>query len=259
MRMSLAGNFDRSMDYWRAGLQTPWARLRYTLYQHNLKRHLPDAPLHILDVGGGSGSDAIPLVQAGYEVTLLDFSRAMLDEAEQSAQALGLPLEVHQADLFEIPALFPQPVFDAVICHNVIQYVADMPGAVRAICAPLKPGGIVSVVNINRYSDALQAALLQLDLEAALDLIGARESYNPGFDTTLTRYAAAEMLPALQAAGCDLLGDYGVLCATGYIYDNERKADPAFFAKLENLEIALSDQYPYTLLARFFQLIGRKR
>ena len=33
---------------------------------------------------------------------------------------------------------------------------------------------------------------------------------------------------------------------------------PDFYAKLEQLEFALSDQYPYYLIARFFQLIGRK-
>jgi S-adenosylmethionine-dependent methyltransferase len=212
----------------------------------------------VLDVGGGSGSDAIPLAQAGYEVTLLDFSQAMLDDARQKADTLGVTLVIQQADLFEIPHLFPQSVFDAVICHNVIQFVEDMPGAVQAICAPLRPGGIVSLVNINRYSDALQAALFELNLDMALDLIGARQSYDAGFDATLIRYAGTEMLPALQAAGCEILGEYGVLSVTGYIYDNERKADPVFYAQLERLEKALSDQFPYYLIARFFQLIGRK-
>ncbi len=256
--MSLAAHFDDNMDYWLGGLDTPWARLRYTIYQHNLRRHLSGDSLRILDVGGGSGRESIPLVEAGHQVTLVDVSQGMLDEARRAAQALDGQLDLLQADLFDLPKLLPEPDFDVVICHNVIQYLDDMPGAVRAVCAPLKPGGIVSVVNINRYSDAMQTALLNLDLDAARNLIGVRESYNPGFDLSLKRYAGAEMIPALDAAGCTLLGHYGVLCVTGYIADNTLKEDLAFYARLERLELALSDQYPYYLLGRFFQLIARK-
>ena len=117
---------------------------------------------------------------------------------------------------------------------------------------------MVSIININRYSDALQAALLRIDLEEALTHIDVRESYPPLFDTTLRHYAGEEMIAPLEAAGCTLLGHYGVRCVNDYIYDNARKYDPAFYAQLEKLELTLSDRYPYYLIARYFQLIGRK-
>ena len=47
-------------------------------------------------------------------------------------------------------------------------------------------------------------------------------------------------------------------CVCDYIPGNEIKSDPAFFAYLERLEYAMSDKYPYYLLARFFQVIARK-
>ena len=43
-----------------------------------------------------------------------------------------------------------------------------------------------------------------------------------------------------------------------YWGDNERKAEPNTLAQLEELEFALSAEYPYKLLARFFQVVARK-
>jgi hypothetical protein len=40
--------------------------------------------------------------------------------------------------------------------------------------------------------------------------------------------------------------------------DNERKSEPNTLAQLEELELALSAEYPYKLLARFFQVIAQK-
>jgi S-adenosylmethionine-dependent methyltransferase len=54
----------------------------YVLHQQLLE-HLPPPPAPVLDVGGGAGHQSFPLAQAGYEVTLLDPSAAMLDKAHQ--------------------------------------------------------------------------------------------------------------------------------------------------------------------------------
>jgi len=43
-----------------------------------------------------------------------------------------------------------------------------------------------------------------------------------------------------------------------YWGDNERKAEPNTLAQLEELEFALSAEYPYKLLARFHQVIAQK-
>ncbi|MAS36358.1 MAG: SAM-dependent methyltransferase [Anaerolineaceae bacterium] len=258
--MTSADKFDANMAQWLSSLDQPWNRLRYSVFQANLKRHLPGHALRVLDAGGGSGSDAIPLAQQGHHVTLADFSGAMLDEARSQAKALDVAerMQFVQADLLELPAHFLEPVFDVVLCHNVLQYLDDAQAGMHAICGPLKPDGIVSVININRYSDLLQAALLRHDLSEALANLDTHESFTPLFDTPLRHYAGEELIPVLEAAGCTLLGHYGVRCINDYITDNALKTDPTFYARLEALEMTLSDRYPYYLMARFFQLIGRK-
>ena len=59
----------------------------YVMHQQLLE-HLPAPPAPVLDVGGGAGHQSFPLAQAGYDVTLLDPSPAMLDKARQRLQRL---------------------------------------------------------------------------------------------------------------------------------------------------------------------------
>jgi S-adenosylmethionine-dependent methyltransferase len=58
--------------------------------------------------------------------------------------------------------------------------------------------------------------------------------------------------------GCILLGHFGLRCIVACLTNNESKTDPTYFAELEKLEYAMTDQYPYYLLARMFQIIVQK-
>ncbi|HLW01336.1 MAG TPA: methyltransferase domain-containing protein [Ktedonobacterales bacterium] len=260
--MSLVDAFDAHLSGWKEWQATPWGRLRYRVAQANVQRHLPTGPLRILDVAGGNGLDTIPLAAAGHHITLVDFSEEMLAEARRNAEASSVAgrMTLHHADFREVPALFPQPAFDVVLCHNLLQYVDDAAEMLRMVSHPLKPGGLISVMASNRYSSAYRTALQQFDFAAAASQLGATSSAAQIFDVSVRMYAGEEIIPLLEEAGCTtLLGHYGVRCVNDYIANNEIKADPSFFAELEQLELAMSDKYPYYLLARFFQLLARKQ
>jgi S-adenosylmethionine-dependent methyltransferase len=258
--MTLVDALNAHVSGWKEWQETPWGRLRYRVAQANLQRHLPSRPLRILDVGGGNGLDSIPLAAAGHHVTLLDFSEEMLGEARRSADANGAAERItpHYADFHELPALYPQPIFDVVLCHNLLQYIDDAAEMLRIVGQPLKPGGLLSVMASNRYSNAYRAALQQHDFVAAASQLDATSSFAQVFNLSVRAYAGEDIIPLLQEAGCTLLGHYGVRCVNDYIANNDLKADPTFFAQLEQLELAMTDKYPYYLLARFFQLVARK-
>jgi S-adenosylmethionine-dependent methyltransferase len=183
----------------------------------------------------------------------------MLDDARQRIAAAGLQarIHLHQAGVQEVARLFSAAQFDLVLCHNVIQYVADVPALLRDLAALLLPGGLLSLVSINRFSDVYAAAFLRQDLAAALAGIGARTMHSTLFDTPLTMYSAEEAAGLLAEAGCPAAQTYGLLCLTSYWGDNERKRDPAIYAQLERLELALTDQEPYKRLARYYQVIAQ--
>lgn len=259
--MPLVDAFNAHLPDWREWQETPWGRLRYRVAQANLLRHLPVGPLHILDVAGGNGLDSIPLAAAGHHITLIDFSEEMLAEARRNAETSGVVehMTLHHADFRKLPALFPQPTFDVVLCHNLLQYVDDAGEMLRKISHALKPGGLLSVMASNRYSNAYRTALQQFDFATAASQLEATTGTAQVFNVSVRMYAGEDIIPLLEGIGSTLLGHYGVRCVNDYIANNDVKADPAFFAQLEQLELAMSDKYPYYLLARFFQLIACKQ
>jgi S-adenosylmethionine-dependent methyltransferase len=253
--------FDDNVEKWTQEQQAPWSVLKYKIIQANLRRHLsPDSPLRILDVGGGNGLDALPLARAGHDVTIVDYSREMLEDGRQRVEMAGLQQKValHCADIRQIPALFAHQTFDVVLCHNVLQYVADIRELIQAVLTPLKAGGLLSLVSVNRYSVPYRAAFFQGDLESAHALLDQRQVDAIVFGAPMTLYTGEEIRAMLPEVGCAFDRYYGVRCICDYWGDTERKTDPAIMAPLEQLEMALTDRHPYNLLARYFQVIGHK-
>jgi len=252
--------FDANIANWKEYQDAPWGRLRYSIAHANLNRHLPQRPLNILDAGGGNGFDAIACATQGHMVTLVDFSTEMLTEARRTAEAHGVAerMTVHQADVAAIPTLFPEPVFDVALCHNIVQYVDDATELLRAVGHPLKRDGLLSLMSINPESETYRQALMQLDPAAALASLDATMGFAVAFGVPVHRRNAANMIELLESASYTVLKRYGIRCVTDYMPNNDIKSDPAFFARLEQLEYALSDRHPYSLLARFFQIVARK-
>ena len=64
-------------------------RVRTYVLHQQLLEHLPEPPATVLDVGGGAGHQSFPLARAGYEVTLLDPSPAMLAKADHRLEGIA--------------------------------------------------------------------------------------------------------------------------------------------------------------------------
>lgn len=255
--------FDANASAFNSYQNSPWGRLLHNVSCANVQRHLNEyagPSLRMLDVGGGNGVDAISFAAQGHTVVILDPSVELLDEARHNAQAAGVAerMEFYEAALADIPKLFPEAVFDVILCHNVLQYVEDLRAALRAICHSLLPAGLMSVICTNRYSEAYREALQQLNPSAAYEKLDTSAIFSSVFRVDMRAYAAEEVSRALQEVGCAPVAQYGVRCVFDYIPNNDLKNEPAFFAELERLEYAMSDRYPYYLLARFFQLMVRK-
>jgi S-adenosylmethionine-dependent methyltransferase len=251
------------MVEWKDWQQAPWGRLRYQMAYANLHRHLPQRSLKILDVGGGNGVESLALAQSGHHITLVDYSSEMLAEAQRTAQELRVAQQVRivQGDMtVELSSLFPAATFDVVLLHSVLQFVDDAGPTIQMAGTLVRPGGLLSIISLNPAADAYRAAFQQLDLAAAYAQLDGTTVYGTMFETDLRRYTVDELRQWMHSADCTALAEYGIRCICDYLPDpdNTRKADPAFFADLERLEAAMSDKYPYYLLARFIHLIGQR-
>jgi S-adenosylmethionine-dependent methyltransferase len=258
--MTTSDSFDKKLDAFKEHQDTPWSRLRYNITAANLKRHTGTQPLNILDAGGGNGFETIAFARQGHKVALVDYSSEMLSEARKNAEdnQVAENIQFYQGDLTSITQLFPPREFDLALCHHVLQYVDDLDAALQAIIRAVKPRGLISIICINRYSESYRLALQELDLPAAYSALNARVIISKVFDAPMKAYAAEDMRIPLKKAGCAILGQYGIRCVNDYIPNNEIKNDPAFFADMEKLELAMSNKFPYYLMARSFHIVAQK-
>jgi S-adenosylmethionine-dependent methyltransferase len=252
--------FGQMLPEWQAENSMPWGQLRYHSTWRNIAKHIEDRPLHVLDIGGGDGMDAIHYASLGHSVTLSDCSSTMLTEARKLADEQGVAerLRLIQTGPEAVPDLFHEKPFDLILCHMMIEFVPDVQSLLRNACKLLTPRGLLSVLDTNRYSDVYMQAFQKKSLSGAYNAVGGKEYFHPWVNRLTPRFSADEIIDQFSQNDCSLVGHYGVLNVCAYL-PNEPKFDPEYYRELEILEDRLTDRYPYTLLARFFQVIAQKK
>lgn len=239
-------------------------RVRTHVMHQHLLEHLPPPPAHVLDVGGGAGHQSLPLARAGYEVTLLDPSSAMLDKAWQRSRQL--PDEARQrVSLVEAggesaDAAVHGRRFAAVLCHGVLGYLEDPEPLLDQLCRCAEGGGIVSVMTGNADAMAVRPAL-ERRWDDALAAFDAR--YEVGVLGEPTRADTVEELSErLRVRGVEPLRWYGVWLFVDWLGFGGAELDPADeeqVAAAAAAELEASRRDPYRRLSRVFHLVGRKR
>ena len=137
--------------------------VRTYVMHRQLLEHLPAPPAPVLDVGGGAGHQSFPLAQAGYDVTVLDPSPAMLEKAQQ--RLLRLPAEAQrrvtllQADGEDADEAVDGRRFAAVLCHGVLGYLERPEPLVTQLCRCAGADGVVSIMTGNAKAMAVRPAL----------------------------------------------------------------------------------------------------
>jgi ubiquinone/menaquinone biosynthesis C-methylase UbiE len=122
--------------------------------------------LRVLDVGCGTGRHAIRLAQAGADVTAIDFSAAMLEQARRKPGAERVDFRVH--DLSVSPLPFADETFDRVVCGLVVDHITDLAGLfreMRRVCRRAEGGGavVISVMHPAMMLRGVQARFREPD------------------------------------------------------------------------------------------------
>ncbi|TWI54392.1 S-adenosylmethionine-dependent methyltransferase [Pseudomonas duriflava] len=126
--------------------------IRLAVLQADLQEVLPPRPLRVLDIGAGLGHMSLWLAQQGHEVTLAEPSRPMLDGARQRFAEAALDATFIETPWQGLPERFETP-FDVVICHAVLEWLAEPHAILPALARLTAPEGWLSLAFYNR--DAL--------------------------------------------------------------------------------------------------------
>jgi SAM-dependent methyltransferase len=234
----------------------------YVMHQQ-LLAHLPAPPAAVLDVGGGAGHQSFPLAQAGYDVTLLDSSPAMLDMARQRLQRL--PAETQrrvrlvQADGENADEAVHGRRFAAVLCHGVLGYQDQPEPLVSQLCQCAAAGGLVSIMTGNAKTTAVRPALERrwddalaaFDTRTGIGVLGVRGRAD----------TVEELSELLRGQGVEPLRWYGVWLFVDWLEFSGVELDPSDSKQLAAaaaVELEASRRDPYRQLSRVFHLVGRK-
>jgi len=138
----------------------PKGAIRLAVLTRDLQEWLAElAPegqaLRVLDAGAGLGHISEWLLQRGHSVTVSDPAEEMLDAARErlASQPLqpGQSLQFLQLPLQQLPARGER--YDLVICHAVLEWLADPASALLCLRQLINDAGAVSLAFYNR--DAL--------------------------------------------------------------------------------------------------------
>jgi len=254
---SLAGQFaDEAYASVKGRVRT------YVLHQQLLE-HLPPPPVAVLDVGGGAGHQSFPLAVAGYDVTVLDPSAAMLDKARQRLSRLPEEAQARvgflQAGGEDADEAVGGQRFAAVLCHGVLGYLENPEPVIDQLCRCAAPGGIVSIMAGNADASAVRPAL-ERRWDDALAAFDARTEI--GVLGVPTRADTVdELSAALRSRGVEPLDWYGVWLFVDWLDFGGAKLDPEDseqVAAAAAVELEAARRDPYRRLSRIFHLVGRK-
>lgn len=93
----------------------------------------------LLDAGCGTGQWSVAFAHLGCTVTAQDLSPAMVDRARDHARDRGVEITFRTGDITKLPDA--RNSFDAIHARVVLQFVPNVPAALRELRRVLRPGG----------------------------------------------------------------------------------------------------------------------
>lgn len=238
----ITGKFSRNIYATNKG------KLRLAVLQRDLQPWLDAAgnkSLRVLDVGGGMGQLSQMFARAGYHVTHTDISPEIVAEAKSLHEREGLSAhyEYHVAPLQQLPDLLKQR-FDVVLCHAVLEWLADPQQALATLKKLLAPAGQLSLMFYNRDAKILANIIfgnfdyVQADLKVKKTVrMSPQQPLSP-----------ADVAQWLEHLGLQVTKKTGVRCFHDYLRNRD---DQQRFDELLALELRYNQQSPFVDIGRY--------
>lgn len=266
-----AGSFGVARERWLGGLGNVRNVVRQEIITRQLRKHLPDQPGRVLDVGAGQGTQSLRLARAGYRVVAVEPDpemRARLRATLHNDPAeLGERVKVVAGSVGDLDSAIAVDAYDVVLCLGVLMYLPESRSAITELARYVGPGGLLCVAVRTPVSAVWRPAARQ-DWQAALEALD--ESANARAQRRDMRYlneigapARADEIDTLAEvaaeSGLELVRWYGVRVAVDLAeLDPSAPADPRQLTALLDVEEHLGATDPYRQLAQLAHLILRR-
>lgn len=231
-------------------------RLRLKILRERMRAELPlaEQPLQVLDAGGGLGQISCWLARQGHQVLLAEPAQEMLAFAAPRLQRCGV--DTLCSRIQDLSATLPdqRQLFDLIVCHAVLEWLADPLPTLLQLLQQLKPGGYLSLMFFNA-DGLLLANILRGNWQRALEKNLAGKGRGKRL-TPISPLRPDTVIQALEAASYQVYGKTGVRVFNDYL--RLQLPPEATQTRLLQLERRYCQQEPWWRLGRYILLHARK-
>lgn len=110
----------------------------YILQKHSIKQNT-----NVLEIGCGEGGNLLPFSLMGCYTVGVDIATGRIDEAKRFFDEAGAKGSFIASDIFKVHGL--EHNFDIVICHDVIEHIADKKLFLSKLTSFIKHNGIIFI------------------------------------------------------------------------------------------------------------------
>jgi len=213
--------------------------------------------LDVVDIGGGTGGLAVLVAAAGHRVTVVDPSPDALASLARRAREREVVVEGRQGDLSTLLDAVGPASADVVLCHGVLEMVADTGAALAAIGEVLRPGGTLSLLVAQR-SAAVIARAMAGHFDQARGLLDDTTPEPRSGGRSFRRFSLTEISTAVTAAGFEISATHGVRVFADLVPGSLLDLEPGATTALAELEHAVSQRVDYVPLAGQLHLTAQR-
>ncbi|WP_106537286.1 methyltransferase domain-containing protein [Haloactinopolyspora alba] len=214
--------------------------------------------LDVVDLGGGSGTFAVPLAELGHRVTVVDPSPNALATLERRAADAGVAEAVRgvQADAAGLLTVIDGDSADLVLCHGVLEVVDEPRTALADVATCLRRGGACSVVAAQRHAAVIAKALAGHFADARRLIDDAHGRWGLS-DPLPRRFDEIGLATLMDDAGLDVVEVHGVRVLTDLVAGSVVE-DPGEAAALAELEAAAVREPAFRAVAAALHVLARR-
>lgn len=228
-------------------MKQPWWLLFFRVVWGQLS---PVGSLKILDFGSGLGITASHLAKNNHviaierNVDLVDLRNCENDYQ----QIIGDEEKL---------TLLKDNSFDAIVCHNVLEYVEEPNNIFREFSRILKPNGIISLVKHNHVGRIMSKVIFENNLDEAIMLLNGGAS-NVAYFGQIKHYNMEDIRRWIKNSSVNIEKVLGVRTFWGLQQDNKIKYDSVWQEKMFEIEMKVSDMDDYKNISFYNHILLRK-
>lgn len=120
----------------------------------------------VLDVGCGTGENALELARQGLEVVAVDSSSAAIELARAKAADRSIPVQFVVADAHQLAAELGRR-FPTVMDSALLHVIDDKPGYAEQLARVIRPAGRLILLEISDQADIPYPKISEAEIRAA--------------------------------------------------------------------------------------------